>query len=85
MMIHADNARPHAAMITQQCREQNAMKRAPHPAYSLDLAPPAFALFGAVEQLLAGQEFPYGEALLQGMNAILGGTEKVTLENVFLE
>jgi hypothetical protein len=71
--------------MTQQFLEQNAMKRAPHPAYSPYLAPSDFYLFGYVKCLLAGQEFPDGEALLRGMNAIFGGIEKVTLENVFLE
>jgi hypothetical protein len=49
LMIHADNGRPHVATMTEQFLEQNAMKRAPHSAYSLDLAPPAFDLFGNVK------------------------------------
>jgi histone-lysine N-methyltransferase SETMAR len=61
------------------------MKRAPHPAYSPDLAPSDFYLFGYVKQLLAGQEFPDGEALVGAINAILEGIEKVTLQRVFLE
>jgi histone-lysine N-methyltransferase SETMAR len=61
------------------------MKRAPHPAYSPDLAPSDFYLFGYVKQLLAGQEFPDGEALVGAINAILEGIEKVTLQRVFFE
>jgi hypothetical protein len=76
LMVHADNARPHVATMTQQFLEQNAMKRALHPSYSLDLAPPAFDLFGNVKQLLAGREFPDGEALLRAINAILGVLKK---------
>jgi hypothetical protein len=45
LIIHADNARPHVATMTRQFLEHNAMKRAPHPVYSRDLAPPAFDLF----------------------------------------
>lgn len=85
LIIHADNARPHVATVTQQFLEHNAMKRAPHPAYSPDLAPSDFYLFGYVKQLLAGQEFPDGEALVGAINAILEGIEKVTLQRVFLE
>jgi hypothetical protein len=44
------------------------MKRAPHPTYSPDLGPSNFYLFGYVKQLLAGQEFPDGEALLRAIN-----------------
>jgi hypothetical protein len=84
-MIHADNGRRHVATMTEQFLEQNGMKRAPHPAYSPDRAPPALDRFGNVKQLLAGQEFPDGESLLRAINAILGGVEKVTLENVFLD
>jgi hypothetical protein len=61
------------------------MKRAPHPAYSPDLAPSDFYLFGYVKQLLAGQEFPDGEAFVGAINASLEGIEKVTLQRVFLE
>jgi hypothetical protein len=71
--------------MTQQFLEQNAMKRAPHPAYSPNLAPSDFYLFACVKQLLAVQEFPDGEALLAAINAILRGIEKVILERVFLE
>jgi hypothetical protein len=71
--------------MTQPFLERNAMKRAPHPAYSPDLAPSDFYLFGYVKQFVARQEFPDGEALLAAHNAILGGVEKVTLESVFLE
>jgi hypothetical protein len=70
--------------MTQQFLEQDAMKRAPHPAYPPNLAPSDFSLFGYVKQLLAGQEFFDGEALLGAISTILGGIEKVTLESVFL-
>jgi hypothetical protein len=39
LIIHADNSQTRVATMTQQFLEQNAMKRAPHPAYSPDLAP----------------------------------------------
>jgi hypothetical protein len=72
LIIHPDNARLHVATMTQQFLEQNAMKKAPHPAYSPDLAPLDFCLFGNVKKLLAGQEFSDGEALLGAINEILG-------------
>jgi hypothetical protein len=52
------------------------MKRAPHPAYSPDLTPSDFYLFGYLKQVLAGQDFPDGEALLGAVNEIFGGLKK---------
>jgi hypothetical protein len=49
LIVHADNARPHTAKMTSQFMEQNSMQRAPHSAYSLDLAPSDFYLFGYVK------------------------------------
>jgi hypothetical protein len=72
LIIHADNARPHVAKLAQQFQEHNSVKRAPHQAYSPDLAPSDFSLFGYLKHVLAGQEFPDGEALLGAVNEILG-------------
>jgi histone-lysine N-methyltransferase SETMAR len=72
LIIHADNARPDVAKLTQQFQEHNSMKRAPHPAYSPDLAPSDFYLFGYLKQVLAGQELPDGESHLGAVNEILG-------------
>jgi hypothetical protein len=58
--------------MREQFLEQTAMKRAAYPAYSLDLAPPAFDLFGNVKQLLVGQEFSDGEALYEGSTRFWG-------------
>jgi hypothetical protein len=68
--------------MTQQFLDHNAMKRAPHPAYSPGLALSDFYFFGYITQLLAGQEFPDEEALRRAIEAILGGIEKLTLEKV---
>jgi hypothetical protein len=63
----------------------NAMKLAPHPSYSPDLAPYDFGRVGHVKQFMARQKFPDREALVGAINAILAGMQKVTLEEVFLE
>jgi histone-lysine N-methyltransferase SETMAR len=57
LIVHADNTRPHTAKMTSQFMEQNSMQRAPHPAYSPDLAPSDFYLFGYVKQFLSGCQF----------------------------
>jgi hypothetical protein len=63
--------------------EQNSMQRAPHPAYSPDLAPSDFYLFGDVKQLLSGCQFADQDSLLQAVSDILVSIKKVTLESVF--
>jgi hypothetical protein len=83
LVMHADNGRPHMVKMTPQFMEQNSMQRAPHPAYSPDLVPFDFYLFGYVGQLLSGCQFADQDSLLQAVSDILVGIEKVTLESVF--
>jgi hypothetical protein len=64
--------------------ERNAMIGAPHPSYSPDLASSDFYLFGHGKQILRGSEFADREALLHAIGNILGGIDKVILEDVFL-
>jgi hypothetical protein len=59
------------------------MQRASHPAYSADLAPSDFCLFGYVKQPLSRCKFANQDSLLQAVSDILVGIEKVTLESLF--
>jgi hypothetical protein len=68
--------------MTSPFVEQNLMQRAPHPAYSSDLAPSDFHLFGHIQQLLSGCQFADQDCLLQPVSDILVGIEKVTLESL---
>jgi hypothetical protein len=63
--------------------EQNLMQIAPRPAYSPDLAPSDFYLFGSVMQFLSGCQFADQDSLLQAVSDILVSIEKVILESVF--
>jgi histone-lysine N-methyltransferase SETMAR len=83
MIVYADNARLHTAEMTSQFMEQNSMQRAPHPAYSSNLAPSDFDLVVYVKQLLSGCQFADQDSLLQAASDILVGLEKATLESVF--
>jgi histone-lysine N-methyltransferase SETMAR len=76
LWVHADNARPHTATATLQFMQQNAMRRAPHPPYSPDLALSDFYLFNDIKQLLLECEFTDRDSLLQVVRDILGGIEK---------
>jgi hypothetical protein len=83
LIVHADNACTHTVKMTSPFIEQNSMQRAPHPAYSPDLEPCDFYLFGSVKQLLSGCQFADQDSLLQAVSDILVGFEKLTLESVF--
>jgi hypothetical protein len=61
------------------------MKSAPHPPYSLDLAPLDFYLFGYVKRCLAGLLFEDADQLLAAVEGVLEYIEKSTLQAVFLE
>jgi hypothetical protein len=61
------------------------MKSAPHPPYSLDLAPSNFYLFRYIKRCLAGLSFEDADQLLEAVEGALQSIEKVTLQAVFLE
>jgi hypothetical protein len=48
-----DNSRPHNSGWVEKCIEASRAERLPHPAYSPDLAPSAFFLFGYIKGKLS--------------------------------
>jgi hypothetical protein len=64
LLVHADNARPHTARSSTQYFNENQMKSAPHPPYSLGLAPSDFCLFEYVKRCLAGLSIKDADQLL---------------------
>jgi histone-lysine N-methyltransferase SETMAR len=85
LIVHAGNARPQSAIVSQQYMARNEMVIAAHPPYSPDLAPSDFYLFGHVNGLLRGESFETGEQLLSAVEGILRSLEKWTATKVFLE
>ena len=55
--LHLDNCRVHNSKFTQNAIEKSGFKRPPHPAYSPDIAPSDFFLFGYVKGKLTGRTF----------------------------
>ena len=53
----ADNARPHVAKIVQETLAKKNWEVLHHPAYSPDLSPCDFHLFGPLKKALKGQRF----------------------------
>jgi hypothetical protein len=48
-MIRMDNARPHNMRLSQECIDTSTAGRLPHPAYSPDITPSDFLLFGHIK------------------------------------
>jgi histone-lysine N-methyltransferase SETMAR len=74
--IHFDNARPHTAKITTSFLKDTSFTVLPHPAYSPDLAPCDFWMFGYMKGKLAGKRFETGPALQAAILAFLKGIDK---------
>jgi histone-lysine N-methyltransferase SETMAR len=70
LVVRSDQASAHTA---QKCRtfcEENGMRLAPHPPYSLDLASSDFFLFGYVKERLKGIAFLSYEELLDAISEV---------------
>jgi hypothetical protein len=83
LVIHADNARPHAAQKALRLCRDNRLEVALGPLCSPDLAPPGFFLFGYVKRALEGAEFPSEETLLAAIQSDVPDLTVDTLRAVF--
>jgi hypothetical protein len=84
MMVHFDNATPNTVKCTIDYLRANPFAREPHPAFSPDVMPLDFQLFGKLKITLMGAVFADGE-LLQGVMEVLNGISRERLEAVFEE
>lgn len=57
VILHHDNARPHASKVTQQKIKQLGWELLPHPAYSPDIAPSDYHLFRSMTHYLHDKKF----------------------------
>ena len=67
-IVHFDNARPH---LIDQYLEEKKIRRLSHPAYSPDLAPSDFFLFGYLKMKLEGCVFEDEDELFAKVKEIL--------------
>ena len=63
VVLHHDNARPHTANATTDAIAAKGWAVLPHPAYSPDLAPSDFHMFGPLKHFLRGQRFEDDDAV----------------------
>jgi hypothetical protein len=83
LQLHLDNCRVHFSKATEQFIIENHIGRAPHPSYSLDLAPSDFWLFGHVNTSPAGQSFDEPEQLLETITEFLNEIQPPEVVAVF--
>lgn len=57
ILLQHDNARPHAALRTQEAINKLGWTILPHPPYSPDLAPSDYHLFGKLKDFLRGNHY----------------------------
>ena len=81
--VHVDNARPHTSKNTIRYMETHGMKKVPHPAFSPDLAPCDFYLFGYVKKLLEGKSFDTRDEIFSEVSKILYGISQEELKFAF--
>ena len=62
ILLH-DNARPHTAAKTLEWLQKYTWEKLQHPAYSPDLAPSDYHLFGPLKRELSGQKFATDDEL----------------------
>lgn len=69
VILHHDNARPHTANATTAAIAAKGWTVLPHPAYSPDLAPSDFHMFGPLKEYLRGQRFGNDDAVKSAVKA----------------
>jgi hypothetical protein len=84
MSLHFNNPTMHAAKCPIDYLRANRLTRVPYPAFSADLAPSDFYLFGKMKMVLMGAASP-DDGPLQGVMEVLNGILREGLEAVFEE
>ena len=83
--LHWDNARPHCASKTRTKLAEKHIILLPHPAYSPDVAPSDFFLFGYLKDRLQGATFQCSDELLRAITDLIASIPQETLDRVFDE
>jgi histone-lysine N-methyltransferase SETMAR len=81
-LLHLDNAPAHNSEMSKERIAKSKLTRVPHPAYSPDLAPSDFFLFGYMKERQKGKMFKDTEALLLNIREIFENMDLGLLERV---
>ncbi len=83
VLIHLDNAKPHNSKKTNEKFKELKFTRLPHPAYSPDVSPNDFFLYGFSKNKLKGKVHNSANELFQSLTEIIENIDKSTWEAVF--
>jgi hypothetical protein len=82
--MHRDNARPDNSRKSNECLTEFLARRVSDPAYSPDLPPSDFFLFGTVKAELQNYEIHSREDLILAIRAIFDQISKETLISAYV-
>jgi histone-lysine N-methyltransferase SETMAR len=85
VVVHFDNPPIHNTETVQECLADCGFRKMNYPAYSPDLTPCDFFLFGAMKENFSGMPFASADELFQGVEDFFGGLSADTLHTVFEE
>jgi histone-lysine N-methyltransferase SETMAR len=68
VLLQHDNARPHTALATAKKITDLRLECIPHPAYSPNLAPSDFHVFGPLEEALGGKKFSTDDEIKEAVH-----------------
>ncbi|KAA6374586.1 MAG: putative mariner transposase [Streblomastix strix] len=81
--IHYDNERVHNSYFTQRFIDDIQFDRIEHPAYSSDLSPYDYYLFGHMKHIIKGNSFKNAKDAVEAAKRILNGTPQTMLIKAF--
>jgi hypothetical protein len=82
-LIHTANARPHHSSLSHERIRAAKAEWLPHPAYSTDIAPSDFFLFGFIKGKISDCHYQSRQDLLKMIAEIFSQIDKPMLINVF--
>ncbi|KAA6402806.1 MAG: putative Mariner Mos1 transposase [Streblomastix strix] len=85
VILRIDNSPVHNSKISKNYVKDTILHRVDNPAYSLDLAPSDFWLFGDLKRSMKGQRFQEQEQLENFVKGWLAGQSEAKLKSVFDE
>ena len=85
ILLQHDNARPHAALRTQEAIQKLGWTTLPHPPYSPDLAPSDYHLFGKLKKSLCGNHYGSVDAVKRAVQAWIKHTPVAFFEKGIMD
>ena len=85
ILLQHDNARPHAALRTQEAIHKLGWTVLPHPSYSPDLAPSDYHLFGKLKESLLGNHYASVDEVKRGVRTWIRQTPAAFFEKGIMD